>query len=107
LFLVDAKNAPPAKASCKSRGSGSKDSKTRGEETKRRQDLMQDRREDVETEVIKDDEGHIIGEIREENGNYLVWKRERPTFPPTNRHTFFGSAETLEEARRLAETLLR
>lgn len=61
----------------------------------------------METEVIKDDEGHIIGEIREENGSFLVWKRERPSFPPTGRHTFLGSANSLEEARMLAEKLLR
>ncbi len=61
----------------------------------------------METEVIKDEEGHIIGEIREENGSYLVWKRERPSFPPSSRHTFLGSAKTLEEARALAEKLLR
>ena len=60
----------------------------------------------METEVIKDDDGHIIGEIREENGSYLVWKRERPSFPPTNRHTFIGSAGSLEEARKLAKEQL-
>jgi hypothetical protein len=63
-------------------------------------------RGDVEPEVIQDNEGHIIGEIREENGSYLVWKRERPTFPPSGRHSFFGSAKSLEEARKLAEKLL-
>ena len=61
----------------------------------------------MEAEVIKDDEGHIVGEIREENGSYLVWKRELPSFPPTNRHTFLGSADSLDEARKLAEKLLR
>ena len=60
----------------------------------------------METEVIKDEEGHIIGEIREENGSYLVWKRERPSFPPSSRHTFLGSAKSLEEARELAKKLL-
>ncbi len=60
----------------------------------------------VQTEVIKDDEGHIIAEIREENGEYLVWKRERPSFPPASRHTFVGSAKSLEEARELAMKLL-
>lgn len=61
----------------------------------------------MDTEVIKDEEGHIVGEIREENGSYLVWKRERPSFPPTSRHTFIGTAKTLKEARKLAEKLLR
>lgn len=60
----------------------------------------------MQTEVFKDDEGHIVAEIREENGEYLVWKRERPSFPPTSRHTFVGSAKSLEEARELAMKLL-
>ena len=61
----------------------------------------------MDPEVIKDDDGHIIGEIREENGDYLIWKRERPSFPPTSRHTLIGTAKSLEEARELAERLLR
>lgn len=60
----------------------------------------------MEPEVIKDNEGKIVAEIREENGSYLVWKRERPSFPPTSRHTFLGSAKTLEEARALAKRML-
>ncbi len=61
----------------------------------------------MEPEVIRDSEGHIIGEIREENGSYLVWKRERPSFPPTSRHTLLGTTESLEKARKLAKKLLR
>lgn len=76
-------------------------------ENKARQLLTRDRRLDVQTEVIKDDEGHIIGEIREENGSFLVWRRERPSFPPSSRHTFLGSAKSLEQARKLANELLR
>ncbi len=61
----------------------------------------------MDPEVIKDSDGYIIGEIREENGDYLIWKRERPSFPPTSRHTLIGTAKSLEEARELAERLLR
>lgn len=60
----------------------------------------------VEPEVVRDSEGKIVAEIREENGSFLVWKRERPSFPPTSRHTFLGSAKTLEEARKLAKRML-
>lgn len=61
----------------------------------------------VEPEIIKDSQGHIVAEIREENGSYLVWKREKPSFPPTSRHTFLGSAKSIEEARQLAKTVIR
>lgn len=61
----------------------------------------------MDPEVIRDSEGRIVGEIREVDGSFLVWKRERPSFPPASRHTFLGSAKSLEEAKQLVEKLLR
>lgn len=61
----------------------------------------------VEPEIVKDAEGHIVAEIREENGSFLVWKREKPSFPPSSRQTFLGSAKSIEEARLLAKKILR
>ena len=60
----------------------------------------------MDPELIKDAEGNVVGEIREENGGFVVWKREKPAFPPRSRHTLFGSAQNVEEARKLAAKLL-
>ena len=60
----------------------------------------------MDPELVKDTEGNVVGEIREEDGNYVVWRREKPSFPPKSRHTMLGSAQNLEEARKLAAKLL-
>ncbi len=61
----------------------------------------------MQRELIKDEQGNLLGEILEEGGTYMVWKRERPSFPPRSRHSLLGTAEDIEEARRLAEQLRR
>ena len=61
----------------------------------------------LERELIKDGQGNLLGEIREEDGTYMVWKREKPSFPPKSRHKLLGTAGDIEEARRLAEQLRR
>ncbi len=61
----------------------------------------------MQRELIRDAQGNLLGEIREEDGTYMVWKREKPSFPPGNRHSLLGSADDIEEARRLAEQLRR
>ncbi|MDX1513798.1 MAG: hypothetical protein R3174_08645 [Gammaproteobacteria bacterium] len=60
----------------------------------------------MDREVIKDADGNVVGEIREENGSFVVWKREKPSFPPKTRHSLMGSAPNIEEARKLAAKLL-
>lgn len=60
----------------------------------------------LDPELIRDSEGNILGEIREEDGSFVVWKREKPSFPPQSRHTMLGSAQNIQEARRLAAKLL-
>lgn len=60
----------------------------------------------MEPELIRDADGNVVGEIREEGGSFVVWKREKPSFPPKSRHTALGSAQNLEAARRLAAKLL-
>ena len=60
----------------------------------------------METELIRDADGNVVGEIHEEDGTFTVWKRERPSFPPKSRHTPLGTAQNLEEARKLAAKLL-
>lgn len=60
----------------------------------------------MEPELIKDADGNVVGEIREEDGSFIVWKREKPSFPPKSRHTALGSAQNLVEARKLAAKLL-
>ena len=61
----------------------------------------------LQHELIKDAKDNFLGEIREEDGTYRVWKREKPSFPPKSRHRLFGNAEEIEDARRLAEQLRR
>ena len=61
----------------------------------------------LERVLIKDAKGNLLGEIRQEEGAFTVWKREKPSFPPRSRHSLFGTAEDIEEARRLAEKLRR
>jgi len=60
----------------------------------------------LDVELIKDAQGKLVGEIREEDGSFIVWKREKPSFPPKSRHTLLGSAQNIEEARKLAAKLL-
>jgi len=61
----------------------------------------------LDRELIKDEQGNLLGEIREEDGTYMVWKRVKPSFPPKSRHSLLGTADDIEEARRLAEQLRR
>lgn len=61
----------------------------------------------METELVRDDEGHIVGEIHHEGDTWQVWRREPPSFPPSPRNVLVGEAHSLEAARQLAETLRR
>ena len=58
-------------------------------------------------ELIKNEDGMIVGAIEERDGKFLVWKRERSktNTPPGNVHTLLGRFDTEEEARRVAEKL--
>ena len=60
----------------------------------------------MDVELIKDAQGKLVGEIRKEDGSFIVWKREKPSFPPKSRHTLLGSAQNIGEARKLAAKLL-
>lgn len=59
----------------------------------------------LQREVITDADGRVLGEIVEDGGVYVVWKKEKPQFPPRNRNVLLGSCANLAEARALAEQL--
>ena len=58
-------------------------------------------------EVVRDDEGRVIGDIVENDGKYQVWKKEPVRVPPRRRHTLVAAFATIEEAREQAPALLR
>ncbi len=57
-------------------------------------------------ELIYDDQGRVIGEIRERNAKYEVWRREKTHEPPGSRHEFLGHIDDLQEARRVAQVYI-
>ena len=57
-------------------------------------------------ELIYDDQGRVIGEIRERDAKYEVWKRERTQDPPGSKHQFLGRINDLKEARRVARVYI-
>ena len=56
-------------------------------------------------EVIKDAHGQIVAEILSDGDRFVLFKRRKPTFPPTPRTEVIGVYPSLEEARRSADEL--
>ena len=58
-----------------------------------------------ERELVRASDGRVVAEILRTGGRYTVVKRERATFPPSNRTRLVGIFESVSEARKAASTL--
>ena len=56
-------------------------------------------------ELVRGEDGRVIAAILEEQGRYILVKKEKATFPPSARESVVGTFDTLVEARERAERL--
>lgn len=57
-------------------------------------------------ELIKDSHGQLVAEILSDGDQFVLFKRRKPTFPPTPRTEVIGVYESLEQAKAAAAQLL-